>query len=78
MTLDIIVTIAIVTIMTTTRNGRGGVEGSDWAAWAYGKSVSEMTDAEVRSHAQVAWNTNDGEELRRFRAECSRRGLVSP
>jgi dissimilatory sulfite reductase (desulfoviridin) alpha/beta subunit len=47
----------------------------DWFIWSLGQLPSGMTDDDIRRHAQVAWDTCDGDVLRAMRAEASRRGI---
>lgn len=49
----------------------------EYAAKSYygSKPFSQMTDAELRRYAQMAWNENSGPELRGARAEARRRGI---
>lgn len=48
---------------------------TNWEVWAYGKKVSDMSDDEIRIRADRAWLTNDGDELRRFRAAAALRNI---
>lgn len=48
----------------------------NWYVWAYGKKLCDMTDREIAVYMQRAWDTNDGQQLRDFRAEASRRGMT--
>jgi hypothetical protein len=48
---------------------------TSWEVWNYGKAVSEMPDSEIQIRATRAWDANEGDELRRFRAEGQRRGI---